>query len=326
MIKKSVLAVTLIICLVLIISCDSNKITETDYESTTSLQKQSTTTGGLEEAIENIALNELNVKLKQKGKKVRIALAEWITNANSGEVGQTVFASDIGNKQLYAHWVPGDPNRDNRTNITWIKDQVDGSANGVLLEDVNLAINEAMQTWHNVVCSEIPLSEVQDSSEIDLGLVQLLAGFGGSDSVYADITHGGWLPGSFFDIFAPDGGNFILGITLTFIWVDDSTGTPVDMDNNGKFDVAFREIYYNNNFEWGINTHEFVDVESIVLHETGHGLSQAHFGKLFGTYANLKLHFAPLAVMNAVYIFPLQELTGSDNAGHCSIWSSWPYN
>ena len=62
----------------------------------------------------------------------------------------------------------------------------------------------------------------------------------------------------------------------------------------------------------------------MALHETGHGLSQDHFGKLHLTTANGKFHFSPRAVMNAGYTGVQQVLTGSDNAGHCSIWSSWP--
>jgi hypothetical protein len=92
--------------------------------------------------------------------------------------------------------------------------------------------------------------------------------------------------------------------------------------------VEPREIYYNNRFTWGINTYGTpIDVESIVLHETGHGLSQAHFGTLFITDSNGKYHFSPLAVMNAGYAgVPWHELMGTDIAGHSSIWASWPNN
>ena len=84
---------------------------------------------------------------------------------------------------------------------------------------------------------------------------------------------------------AASGGTFIIGATFTFIWVDVATGDPTDMDRNGKEDVAFREIYYNNHFVWSVDTPAWtdseIDVESIALHESGHGLSQAHFGMVF---------------------------------------------
>jgi hypothetical protein len=44
------------------------------------------------------------------------------------------------------------------------------------------------------------------------------------------------------------------------------------------------------------------------------------------TDKNGKFHFAPRAVMNAGYTSVQQHLTGSDLAGHCSIWAAWPYN
>lgn len=94
------------------------------------------------------------------------------------------------------------------------------------------------------------------------------------------------------------------------------------------------EIYYNNAFLWSTSAPEWndeeFDVETIVLHEVGHGLSQAHFGKVFFDGYGKKLptlrhlHFAPRAVMNAVYWDTHRELLGSDVAGHCSIWATWP--
>jgi hypothetical protein len=99
----------------------------------------------------------------------------------------------------------------------------------------------------------------------------------------------------------------------------------VDLDGDGKLDATFREIFYNDTFEWGIDvgTDPF-DVETVALHEAGHGLSQGHFGKIFVTDANDKLHFAPFAVMNAAISRQAQELEGTDNGGHCSIWAHWP--
>ncbi|MEK7829947.1 MAG: hypothetical protein AAB401_02620, partial [Acidobacteriota bacterium] len=99
---------------------------------------------------------------------------------------------------------------------------------------------------------------------------------------------------------------------------------PTDIDNNGKLDTAFREILYNNAFTWRINSN--IDVETVALHEAGHGLSQAHFGTAFRTNSNGVLHFAPRAVMNAAYSGVQQHLAGTDNSGHCSIWAHWPNN
>ena len=51
---------------------------------------------------------------------------------------------------------------------------------------------------------------------------------------------------------------------------------------------------------------------------------RAHFGKLFRTDANGKLHFTPRAVMNAGYTGIQQQIGKTDNAGHCSNWANWP--
>ncbi len=62
------------------------------------------------------------------------------------------------------------------------------------------------------------------------------------------------------------------------------------------------------------------------MHEAGHGLSQGHFGKLIQTNSNGLFHFAPKAVMNAGYTGPQKTLAGTDNAGYCGNWASWPNN
>ena len=111
--------------------------------------------------------------------------------------------------------------------------------------------------------------------------------------------------------------------TIPFIFTE-ADGTPTDLDNDGEADYAFAEIYWNDFWPYGINSTFPIDVETIALHETGHGLGQAHFGKIFQTTQNGKFHFSPLAVMNAGYTGILQDFRGTDNAGHCSLWGSWP--
>jgi hypothetical protein len=271
----------------------------------------------------------VNDQLAAMGENIRLEMVEYYTeNINNTEVGQIIYFDDRTH-QMNSHWVPFDPNRDSRSNITWLTDQVDGTANGVTLGETQTALSAAMATWNGMDCGTIPLDQIDDFGW-DWGYVQWLYGFGGNPYWwYGDIKHGGWLPGEFFDvIWGPGAHSVVLGVTFTFIWIDTATGLPSDMDNNGKRDVAFREIYYNNWFPWGINTTGYpIDVESIVLHEMGHGLSLDHFGKLFRTLENGKLHFAPEAVMNAGYTGRIhQELFGTDIASFCSIWAHWPNN
>jgi hypothetical protein len=157
--------------------------------------------------------------------------------------------------------------------------------------------------------------------------VQNLFGFGGLPAVAADVQHVGFLPPGFFELL---GSSNILGVTFTFIFVD-GNGDPTDIDNNGTGDAAFREIYYNDGFTWEVDPNDqpgdgLFDIQTVALHEAGHGLSQGHFGALKVTNANGKRHWSPLAVMNAGYVFGQQQLAGTDRGGHCSNWASWPNN
>lgn len=262
-------------------------------------------------------LQEINDTLAAMGEDVRVEYAEFVTTEDAPDFANTIYANNRGNKRLSSDWVPGDPRRFGVDNILWTIDQVNYT-NDVSQADQNAAVDRAMGTWQDVMCSSIPLTKVPDGG-LDLGYVQWLLGYGGVPGWLADLTHAGWLPGSFFDAVAPGGSGYILGVTFTFTW-----STDPDMDGNGRSDVAFREIYYNDAFTWAIDGN--YDVETIALHEAGHGLSQGHFGKIFRSGGNGALHFSPRAVMNAAYSGVQQELTGTDVGGHCANWGSWPNN
>src|SRR5262245_19470826 len=259
--------------------------------------------------------NAVNTRLEAGGYNYRLEHAEYLTDADSNEVGQIVFFKDRGNKQLIAHFVPGDPRRGGGTNITYTIDQTEGAIDALTQAQTNAAIERAMTTWDNVNCSTIPIVEVGNSGT-DIGVIEFLFGLGGSPVVFADIQHTGWLPGG---ILPPN----VIAVTFTFIFIDGS-GNPTDVDNNKKFDAAFREILYNDAFTWRINAN--IDVETVALHESGHGLSQDHFGSAFVTTNNGKPRCEPRAVMNSAYSGIQQTINQSDNAGHCSIWAQWPNN
>lgn len=262
-------------------------------------------------------LNTMNDQLAVAGENFRVEMVEFST---VDETGPTVYANDRQH-QLDSHWIPYDPNRWGVRDIYWAVENVDQTTD-VPWPDAVAAIGRAMNTWDTVQCGTIPLTLVDDYG-LDLGYVQYLVGMGGIPGWLADITHAGWLPWEFFEtIGGPGGGDGILGATFTFIWTDSTTGDPTDLDGNGKNDVAFREIYYNDAFSWGIDIRYF-DIETVVTHEVGHGLSLGHFGKIFRS-PNDKLHFAPRAVMNAIYYDILHKLLGTDHASFCSIWAKWP--
>lgn len=234
--------------------------------------------------------------------------------------GNTVFFNDRGNKQLGSQFVPNDPR--NLTDGGSIFYLIDGTqlttTSGFNIQDPTI---EVMNTWDEVTCSDglnLPFGGI--SSE-DIGFVSnFFFGFGGSNGFFPGvIVHAGILPKAFFDAVAPDGGDGILGVTFTLSYIE-------DINQDGIGDVAIKEIYYNDNFNWQdrVETNQGIDFETVALHEVGHALCQAHFGKLSRTDSNNKFHFSPRALMNAGYTGVNRVVEKTDNAGHCSIWDAWP--
>lgn len=267
-------------------------------------------------------MDALNVQLAAQGANYRAMQAEYVTSPDSGQAGNTVLAKSVGNKHLTFDFVPFDPRRvwsgaggGGSDDITYAIDQTGDAVpplGGLTGAQTTAAILAATATWEGVSCSTLPLTQ-NPSFGLDIGLVAFLNGLGGSPFVFADVQHAGWR-----DI---DFAGGILGVTFTFIFVDGG-GNPTDIDNNKVGDAAFREIYYDPSFTWRTNGGN-IDVETVSLHEQGHGLSQAHFGMVFFKN-NGSLAAAPRAVMNALYAAPLRQLQGSDNGGHCSNWAAWP--
>lgn len=256
------------------------------------------------------------------GQNFALYMGEYITTGESGQAGRTIYFNNVGNKQLTADFVPG-LSLDGSDAVSYYVDQNRPSAD-LAVAVSSAAIDRAMNTWDNVNCSDLGLTKIPSNNTITTGFVAALVGMGGSFDYVADVTHSGWLPAAFFNAIAPpDGSTYILGVTFTIIFTDDD-GNPVDTDNNGAIDVAWREIYYNDAFTWKDGA--TYDVETIALHEAGHGLSQGHFGKAFADAGAGKLHFSPRAVMNAAYSGIQRQIGASDNAGHCSNWAAWPQN
>ena len=196
----------------------------------------------------------LNTQLAAIGADCRVSKVETYTYGD--EIGRTVYFDDRA-RQFPDHFVPGDPRRGGFTDIAWLTDRVDTS---VWLPEAatSSAIARAMNTWDSVKSTNIPLTQLP-GGVVDWGYVQWLLGLGGVPGWVADVTHAGFLPGAFFEFVELGGSTSILGVTFTFVW-DDGQGNLTDINNDGKIDVAFREIYYNDNFPWAINTN--FDVET----------------------------------------------------------------
>lgn len=297
---------------------------------------------GQENLAESIVtmMDAVNAKMEAEGLDYRVGMAELLTLGESGQIGITVYSTAVGNKQAPFHFVPFDERRsvwsgsvDGETDdITYAVDQTADATplpGSITSAQATTAIDNAMDTWDEARCSTLPINRVNDWG-LDLGPTAWFSLSGspfsctscGTPFVVADIMHAGW--GDWLGLLDP----WILAVTYTWGLVDGS-GQFTDIDNNGKLDTAFSDIYYNTTIgafpfglEWKIDDN--VDVETIALHEVGHALSQTHFGSIFVVGSTGALHIAPRAVMNEIYFGVQQSLLGTDLSGHCSIWGSWP--
>ena len=317
------------------VACSQDAPTPVDPGQNTglSLSGRGKDSQSLEVQLVNL-LESSNAALASQGAGFRIGMIEAISGTD--EAGITVLWKNVGNKQLGHDFVSGDTRREwdaDPNEITWAIDRGDGvTFNGVPEATTSAEITDAMGTWTGTECGKSGLNEVQATG--DLGFIAFLNGLGGSANIVADIQHAGWQEIEF----AGNSGSTIAA-TFTLIWIDDA-GNPTDVDGNGLPDVAFREIYYDaicqacvpvTFWNWEIDDGldepgREIDIESIVLHEAGHGLSQAHFGIGFVSHDGTILHETSDAVMSAAYAGPRTDLQGTDNGGHCSNWADWPNN
>jgi len=278
-------------------------------------------------------LAALNDNLRSAGRTdVSLDTAEWLIGPG-GDPGQvTTIIANNRTHLLGSQFVENDPRRPSPANtITYLVDKSDGEALGfnaggavVVLPNAvtEPELDASMAAWGAMSCNGPIVAKVADSGA-DPDLIDGLV-FGNPALIgtpFADITHAGWLPRAFFDALAPNGSAFILGVTFTFIFVD-VNGNPTDIDHNGLADVAFREIYYNKRFPWGTGGNERnVDIQSVAIHESGHGFGLGHFGKVFVT-SDGDIQFAPKAIMNAVYVSEDRTIRGTDNGSFCHIWAN----
>jgi hypothetical protein len=267
-------------------------------------------------------LDVVNAALAEQGLEYRAAMVEYLTGAGDA-AGAEVISKYVGNKQLEHDFVPFDSRRAWSGSLTGTDDDITYAVDqtldavppfgGLSAAQTDAAIDRAMATWDGQTCSHLPITQNPDYG-IDIGVIAYQYGFGGSGYILADVQHAGWRDINF--------GGGVIGATFTFVFIDGS-GNPTDIDNNGKQDVAFREIYYDPSFSWADDGATDVDVEAVALHEMGHGLSQAHFGNIFFMNDG-SVKRAPAAVMNSYLLGQTRTLLGTDVGGHCANWGPWP--
>lgn len=266
------------------------------------------------------------------GHRPVLAVAEYITDGLSGEEGRTVWLRrDLGNRQLDHDFVYGDPRRTlfngGNADVTFAVNTGFQSGDANLINQTGW-LYDSISSWDNEQCADLDLIERPIVAGTP-GVVQTFFQNGTIPDWYADLTQVGFLSASQFPYFAANPN--VLGVTFTLFWVD-ANDNLTDIDGNGKFDVAFREIYYNDQFNWADNGVEgtqssgirIFDFPTVAIHEVGHGFSSAHFGSI--GRQNGILIARPRAIMNAIYGGFLRDLTGTDRAGHCSNWAQWPNN
>src|SRR5688500_15239336 len=98
---------------------------------------------------------ELPISVNARIPTTRYAVmsAEYLTAAESGQVGRTVFFSNVGNKQLTADFVPG-LSLDETDNVSYYIDENRPSAD-LPVAVTSAAISRAMNTWDGVSCSDL---------------------------------------------------------------------------------------------------------------------------------------------------------------------------
>lgn len=330
-------------------------------------QQAASVDGGTAAARTGISLDDrlraLNDQLAAAGRPYRISELAMYT------VG--LGRSPVRILQRGTRWVPGDPRRvwntaTNPEDVTYAFDESDNTVDGLSVAASQAAIDAAFQSWSDVPRSYLDFESVPDGG----GNYDILdavpgdpfndcAGFDGSDlspiidfgasGPYTDAIMGGWLDRKYFDCLNPDpqdpGGTFIIGVTWTFTFFD-GQGNPVDADNDGYFDTSFKEIYFNDYFDWvdqgavyleplfGAPNPLRVDVESIAVHEFGHVAELGHMGDVTAGFFNSRSAraglgflsrgkiFSPVAVMNPGYLGgEFRDLRSVDEAGYSTLFS-----
>ncbi len=265
-------------------------------------------------------MQEVNRQLLAGGLNLAVEALEFFT-IGGGRPSARIHQQD-------SRYVPNDIRRSaSGTDVTYLVDQKRGAtATGLSSTQTEAAIDQAMATWGNSKSlKKVNLIKMPYRGE-DPAFYAFILGFVEDSSLLylADIIHTGWWSKDLFDAaWQPGGGDSILAFTATFIFID-STANPTDVNSDHYLDIAFAEIYYNDNFgdpsgsqpllPWGINVDlpGGIDVETVALHESGHALGLGHFGP------------PPVAVMNAIYAGKRQVPLPIDKAGLFTLWGSWP--
>jgi hypothetical protein len=243
------------------------------------------------------AMERINRDLELRGLTYRLAHIDLYT-LGWGQPSHRILMNGC-------RWVPYDFLRyADGDNITYLVVASQGvTASGLSSAATEAAIDRAMTTWDRQKSLQ-KVDIVKRDATGDCTIFDEMDCWAAYDDdpstagwpFGADIVHAGWYPSGFFECFEPGGGYGILGVSVTFIWVDTATDLPTDINGDGYLDTALPGV----------------DVETVALHEAGHALGLGHFGP------------PPNAVMDPYYEGIDQEPSSVDNAGLSALWRSWP--
>jgi len=273
----------------------------------------------LDEGYIQAKLDEINARLASTAAGYAVARAELSLAPSANPASPIVVYASDHQLRLSSQWVAGDPRRGaTGPELTWGNFAMFMTANGA--GPAEGSIDAAFGTWNAVSCSNLELKKVNLSPG---NFPSLILGNATSNPLEADISTIGFLPGAIFDAVLGTGASTsVLGVTFTFIWV--GANGPTDIDGDHRADTALKEIWYNDAFVWSTSGGPDVDVETVALHEEGHGLELGHFGRVAVNTKKGTLIVSPRAVMNAFILGTLRSPLGSDNGAYCGNWASWP--
>ncbi len=332
--KRNIFVVSLLILVFMAFACGKQEPVTPSLTESEDGKAFLSKAGGVGDPQVLALMQSINNHLAAQGQNFAVEAIEFLT------IGSARPSSRL--LQLPFRWVPNDQRRlADGTNITYLVDATfQGTISGVSAAATEAEIDASFATWEaeqalqkvDIIKRADPGSDVSISDEIIESILSLPPGTLDPEPdpgfpFFADIVHVGWYSRDIFDAFVPNGGDFIGAFALGAIFgTFDPQGNfiPSDINGDNYLDLAIVEVYYNDNlgdpngtlpgFPWTTGQLPFpsIDVQSIALHENGHGLCIGHFGP------------PPAALMNPGYPGPQITPLPTDQAAMNAVWSSWP--